>query len=209
MFEQVISENRRIILELLGRQSSTENFYLAEGTATALHLGHRISEDFDFFSRQEFETFEIIQELSGLGKLTISGESPGTIHGILDGVKLSFIYYKYPLLYPTVNILGCQTADIRDIAAMKMTAISGRGSKKDFFDLYFIIRERISLDELMLLFDKKYSGIGYSRYHLIKSLAYFEDAEREKNPIMLRPADWKEVKSFFRQQQKLLLQAMF
>lgn len=209
MFKQVISKDRQDLLELLGRQGILKDFYLAGGTAAALYMGHRISEDFDFFCKHDFETFGIIQYLSDLGSFTQAGEARGTVHGILSGVKLSFLFYKYPLLYPAKPFLGCQIADLRDIALMKLTAISGRGSKRDFIDLYFIAKEKVDLSTLLRLFEKKYSDTGYSRYHLLKSLAYFEDADRELDPVMLKPMDWKEVKKFFLQQQKELLQKAF
>ncbi|MCL6478652.1 MAG: nucleotidyl transferase AbiEii/AbiGii toxin family protein [Peptococcaceae bacterium] len=209
MFKQVISKDRQDLLELLGRQNILKDFYLAGGTGAAIHMGHRISEDFDFFSRHDFNTFGIIQSLSELGSFTIAGEARGTVHGILNGVKLSFLLYKYPLLYPAKTFLGCRIADLRDIALMKLTAISGRGSKRDFIDLYFITKEKINLDSLLQLFENKYKKTGYSRYHLLKSLAYFEDAEREPAPVMLRPVDWNIVKKYFLQQQKELLKTAF
>ncbi|MCL6612934.1 MAG: nucleotidyl transferase AbiEii/AbiGii toxin family protein, partial [Peptococcaceae bacterium] len=205
MFKQVISKDRQDLLELLGRQNVLKDFYLAGGTAAAIHMGHRMSEDFDFFCRHDFETFGIIQCLSDLGTFTLAGEARGTVHGILNGVKLSFLFYRYPLLYPAKWFLGCRIADLRDIALMKITAISGRGSKRDFIDLFFIINETMDLAVLLRLFEKKYRNTGYSQYHLLKSLAYFEDADREPDPVMLKPMDWNSIKKYFLHQQKELL----
>ncbi|MFZ5633365.1 MAG: nucleotidyl transferase AbiEii/AbiGii toxin family protein [Bacillota bacterium] len=209
MFKQVVSKDRQDLLELLGRQDVLKDFYLAGGTAAAIHMGHRVSEDFDFFCRHDFETFGIIQCLSDLGTFTLAGEARGTVHGILNGVKLSFLFYKYPLLYPTKTFMGCKVADIRDIALMKITAISGQNSKRDFIDLYFITRDKMNLPGLMRLFDIKYKNPGYSQYHLLKSLAYFEDADREPDPEMLKPVNWDSIKQYFLQQQKELLKSAF
>ncbi|MBO8129194.1 MAG: nucleotidyl transferase AbiEii/AbiGii toxin family protein [Peptococcaceae bacterium] len=195
-------------MELLARHGILQNFYLAGGTAAALYLGHRISEDFDFFSRDDFNTFDLIQRLSELGSFALSREDHGTVHGLLNGVKLSFLLYKYPLLYPTESFMGCQLADLRDIALMKITAISSRGSKKDFIDLYFITQEIIDLKSLMGLFEKKYKRVAYSKYHLIRSIGYFEDAEREVNPLMLKPVKWEDVKEYFLRQQRELMQTL-
>lgn len=208
MFEKVITNKGKSLLELLTRQQLLKNFYLAGGTAVALQLGHRLSEDFDFFSQHEFSTLDIIQSLSQLGTFKLTGESRGTVHGTLRGIKLSFLLYKYPLLYPTKAFRGCQIADLRDIALMKITAISSRGSKKDFIDLYFIVREIIDLRDLMHLFDVKYKSVAYSKYHLLKSIGYFEDADKEADPAMLKPANWNDVKEFFLQKQRELIKTI-
>lgn len=207
MFEKVISRHRKTLLELLVRKDILRNFYLAGGTAAALQLGHRLSEDFDFFTQDEFDTFDMIQNLGQLGTFTPTGESRGTLHGILKETKLTFLKYKYPLLYPTKSFCGCQVADLKDIALMKMTAISSRGSKKDFIDLFLITKEIISLSSLLDLFDKKYKNVNYSKYHLIKSIGYFEDADREVQPVMLKSINWENIKEYFLQQQKELLKS--
>jgi len=205
MFKQAISKDRQDLLELLVNRNVLKGFYLAGGTGAAIHIGHRLSDDFDFFSPHDINTFAMIQNLSNLGAFTLTGEARGTVHGLLMGTKISFLHYPYPLLYPGKNFAGCLIADLRDIALMKITAISGRGSKKDFIDLYFIVRETLDLASLLILFAEKYKHTGYSTYHLIRSLAYFEDADQEKDPIMLQPLGWGEIKQYFRQQQKQLL----
>ena len=86
---------------------------------------------------------------------------------------------------------------------MKFTAIAGRGTKKDFIDLYWIGQKIISLEKLFSFFDKKFDKT-YSLYHILKSLTYFEDAERDKKPKMLKPVEWKEVKKYFLKQEKIL-----
>jgi len=80
---------------------------------------------------------------------------------------------------------------------MKLSAIAGRGSRKDFVDLYFICREGMSLASVLQLFDEKFRNVPCERYHVLKSLTFFDDAEAEVMPQMLRPATWKEIKQFF------------
>ena len=127
----------------------------------------------------------------------MTGEGRGTVHGLLNETKVSFLHYQYPLLYDNNKFLGCEISSLIDIALMKITAVSGRGSKKDFVDLYFICNEIISFTELIKLFDKKFSDTGYSKYHLLKSLGYFDDADSEPDPIMLKQAEWNNVKKYF------------
>ncbi|NPV53614.1 MAG: nucleotidyl transferase AbiEii/AbiGii toxin family protein [Firmicutes bacterium] len=183
----------------------TSRFYIAGGTAAALQLGHRLSYDFDFFSREEFDPVTLIQRLASLGSFSLTGEAWCTVHGILDGVRVSFMTYKYPLLFPVKRFKGIDIADLRDIALMKITAISSRGSKKDFIDLYVICKEVIPVNELLKLLEDKYKGTGYSLYHIIRSLAFFDDAERDVDPITLTRITWTEVKEYFTRLQKELL----
>lgn len=170
----------------------------------AVELGHRKSIDFDWFSKEDFSNSEIKEILSGLGVFVLSGESDGTIHGILDEVKVSFLRYRYNLLFPLVSFENVHLADERDIAGMKIDAISSRGSKKDFIDLFFLLK-KYSLAELIEFFEKKYSEIKYNRLHILKSLAYFADAENDPMPIMVEPLEWEKVKELIAQEARALL----
>lgn len=80
---------------------------------------------------------------------------------------------------------------------MKVSAIAGRGSRKDFIDLYFICREKIPLPGVMEKFEEKFRGVPYERYHVLKSLTYFDDAENELMPEMVRPTEWNDIKRYF------------
>ena len=119
----------------------------------------------------------------------------------MSGVKVSFLGYKYPLLFPLTQIelasdVSVNVADARDIGCMKISSISSRGSRRDFIDLYALTRT-YPLSEMLTLFDRKYSGTPYNRIHLLKSLAYFADAETEPMPDLLVPVEWNDVKEYF------------
>jgi hypothetical protein len=88
-------------------------------------------------------------------------------------------------------------ASVRDIALMKMVAISQRGSIKDFIDLFFIAREFKPVDTLIPELSIKYVGVQFNTNHILRSLCYFEDAEKEPMPNMLIACDWQEVKEYF------------
>lgn len=194
-FYEVLPPTQRTLLENLAGQEWLGSFYLVGGTALALHIGHRISIDFDFFSRDEFDNHNVMRHLSDLGKFDLFEEGRDTIHGSLDGVKLSFLRYRYPVLKPLHPLHLLKLADIFDIALMKLSAISGRGAKKDFIDFYFLL-QRLNLTELLRAYSEKY-GEGVSHhYHLFKSLVYFQDAEHEPMPRMIQPVEWADVKRF-------------
>ncbi|MCK4308846.1 MAG: nucleotidyl transferase AbiEii/AbiGii toxin family protein [Candidatus Atribacteria bacterium] len=97
---------------------------------------------------------------------------------------------------------GIKVADLRDIGCMKIDAISSRGTKRDFIDLFFICKEVISLKNLLSLFKRKYKSVNYNMMHILKSLAYFEDAENNPMPKMTVPASWQEIKSFLKKEIK-------
>ena len=193
MFSQTIEPKTKRILDKIVSSGISSQFYLAGGTALAIHLGHRMSIDLDFFSRSDFSIEKIKKELSLLGDVVVNDQGDGTLNASLDGVKISFLRYDYAQLYPYVVFENVNLADERDIAAMKIDAASSRGSKKDFIDLYFLL-EKYSLVELIGFFEKKFSDIKYNKLHILKSLVYFSDAEAEPMPMMLKEVSWQKVK---------------
>ena len=174
-------------------------FYLAGGTALALHYGHRQSVDFDWFSQKNFAPGALYRAIAKYGTFTVLGEAPGTLHGKLRGVRLSYLLYPYPLLWPKVKYQAAYMADPREIACMKLKAISSRGSRKDFVDMFFLL-QHYSLSDIFSWFKKKYQRVAYDPLHLLKSLTYFTDAEEEPNPVMLIPISWSEVKNELQRQ---------
>lgn len=177
--------------------SGIGQFYLAGGTALSLQIGHRISQDLDFFSAQEFDESMFTQELSVIGRFQMEKNARQTIIGILNDTKISFLGYNYPLIAPLKNDSNINIADIIDIACMKIDAISNRGAKRDFIDVYFIIQEFFPLKNILEYFNKKYASLNYNVMHVKKSLVYFEDADNEPMPKMLKMANWDEIKKFF------------
>lgn len=168
---------------------------LAGGTGLALHLGHRYSEDLDFFREDLFEPDRLAGELSTIGSLSIQSRSDDTLHLVLQGLRISFLRTQAPLLFRGTAYRGLLVADPRDIAAMKAIAIGGRGSRKDFVDLYFFLQAGGSLDGVLSLVRRRFENVDYNEYHLLKSLAYFEDAESEPMPRMVRDVEWEAIKA--------------
>jgi len=171
--------------------------YLAGGTGLALHLGHRRSLDLDFFSRDQIEPEILIRRMKPLTGFALASQAPDTLHVTVQGIKVSFLAYPYPMLFPFATFLGVNVADPRDIACMKLSAIASRGTKRDFVDLYFMAKQR-GLAHLLEWFKQKYADMNYSLTHVLKSLTWFEDADKEPMPDMLAPLAWEDVKRFFR-----------
>ena len=195
MFEQVLSGEALKAIEDLA--PFLKDFYLAGGTGLALQLGHRKSYDLDFFSNRPFNTDAI---LSDIPAEKVFFTSLGTVHCEVRGIRVSLLYYEVPLLYPALSWEEIRIADVRDIAAEKVKTISQRGSKRDFIDLYAVIRMNYSITDVCNFFKRRFGPSDINYYHVIKSLVFFEDAEQEPWPPILQDAEqwnWDNIKSFF------------
>jgi predicted nucleotidyltransferase component of viral defense system len=185
------------ILKSLGGQMSVRGFYLAGGTALAIHLSHRISVDLDWFTPNSFADGMILaQSLRNSNiDLDIEQVSSGTLHGSVKGVRVSFLQYQYPLLKPLAqwNEMSCPLASLEDLACMKLSAIAQRGARKDFCDIYTLGKKAFSLSQMLGFYQKKFGikDIGSVLYGLV----YFDDAESERMPRMLLDVSWREVRN--------------
>ncbi len=182
------------LLELLDRimlSNVFEGFNLVGGTALALQIGHRLSIDIDLFGNQEIREDEFVAELSTYGHVIKIKKSEKILVLSVDGIKVDFVNYNYPNLESPKIIENIRIASVKDIAAMKLNAIAGRGSKKDFIDLYFLI-QHYELKEILKFYSKKFPD--GSEFMVIKSLSYFEDADKEEMPIMLSDVGWQQIK---------------
>jgi predicted nucleotidyltransferase component of viral defense system len=190
---KILPEVQIKLFEALSSQTFIHDFYLAGGTCLALQIGHRKSIDFDFFIQADFETSSLINILTQIGSYARENEEKNTINGTLNGVRISFFGYHYDIIDVFKSYNNIQLAGLKDIAAMKLEAIAGRGSKKDFIDLYFLLQQ-YSLEDIFSFHTMKY-GIGLSnQYHHLKSLVYFSDADSEAMPVMIHPLKWNDVK---------------
>lgn len=202
MFTTVLSENATRALALLGEAKILpEKTYLAGGSSLALQYGYRISVDFDFFTSTNFKSQNIVKKLEKIGRFVFQEASEkNTLLGLFEDVKFSLFLYEYPLVFKPIEYLGILLADPKDIAAMKLAAVMDRGTKKDFIDLFFLNKNGISIEQAFKYYDKKYKNLANNIYSLVKSLSYFEDAEKLEMPEMIEKMNWEEVKKFFQKE---------
>ena len=196
MHEETLYLETKKVLEKIWDEPLLKDFYLAGGTALALHLGHRKSVDLDFFSETYPAQEQLLQTFNKYNP-SIARQAAGTLDLYVDTVKISLFEYKYPLLQEKVRYENINLATILDIACMKLVAVAQRGTKKDFVDLYFVLQKYFSLEELLSSFEKKYGDTKYQKLHLLKSLTYFEDAENDPEPDYLTKISWEKIKTFF------------
>jgi hypothetical protein len=205
MFEEILSTKAKNSLALLGKSGLLQNAYLAGGTALALLICHRISVDFDFFTAKKFDGKLLARKLVKLPiGFQLESLSEGTLLGYLGKIKFSLFYYDYPLLEKPKKFLNINIAGIKDIASMKIVAISDRGTKRDFIDLYFIlaVEKLFILKEILNFYDTKFKTLRQNKLHILKSLTYFEDADKDPIPQMIKEVHWSKVKKFFEQEGK-------
>lgn len=198
MFTAKIPEHTQKLLGLLN-QCTPPDSYLAGGTALALHLNHRASYDLDIYTPKEFEETTQIQLFEKiLPQFSLVSTGWQTVAGKSHDTDVTIFYYEYPLLNPPVNYLDFAIASLADIAAMKLEAISGRGLKRDFYDLYMICQhQHYSLIQVIELTMSKFKHDDAYLPHYLKSLVYFDDAETMPERATIIESDWNLTKSFF------------
>lgn len=168
------------------------NARLVGGTALALQIGHRKSIDIDLFGTLQTERTDLVQDLNLIGNVIQLKASPNIHIFTIDGIKVDIVNYPYPWLSSVRTGNGIRLAALEDICAMKLSAITGRGTKKDFIDIYFLL-QYFTLKEMLALYSQKYSD--GSTFLVLKSLSYFEDAELEPDPFMLTDINWNTIKN--------------
>ena len=183
------------ILKKLHKIPEFSDLRLVGGTSLALQIGHRKSIDLDLFGNIKSDSLTISKKLDKIGNVKILNKSENINIYVINGVKVDLVNYHYAWLENTVTEKGLVLADKKDIAAMKLNAITGRGTKKDFIDLFFLL-QYYSLKEILDFYNKKYHD--GSVFLVLKSLSYFEDAEKDDTLIMLRPIKWEDVKTFIK-----------
>ncbi len=179
------------LLKKLMKESCFSNYFLVGGTALSLQMGHRNSIDIDLFGKQNIDYDLFIDVLNEYGKTEVTKNSKNILITEVNGIKVDFVNYNYPLLDNPIEIDGIRMVSKKDIAAMKLNAIAGRGSKKDFIDLYFLLNE-FTLKEIMGFYNQKYTD--GSEFLVYKSLNYFLEAEIQPQPKMFSDFDWDNCK---------------
>ena len=168
-------------LDFLAAQKwiSKSDWYLAGGTALALQAGHRKSVDLDFFTQKKyFSNVSLLNHFADNKNWKTTVNKEGTVYGELLGAKISFI--AYPFFIPKQDYVEYGTIKIIqpiDVAVMKVVAISQRGRKRDFFDLYWCAKNIEPLEKTIKRLKKQYPEVAHDYHHIC--LLYTSDAADE------------------------------
>ena len=179
------------LLEFIMNQREFNEFNLVGGNSLALQMGHRISIDIDLFGASEIDEDLFLEVLKKFGTVQVIKKSKNILICSVNGIKVDFVNYQYRLLESTLLEENIRLVKKKDIAAMKVNAIAGRGSIKDFIDVYFLLNE-FSINEMIGFYLQKYPD--GSEFMVRKSLTYFDDADTEEAPILFHDISWSEIK---------------
>ena len=191
LHRQTLPTSALDLLIALCRHPALKSFALAGGTSLALRFGHRISVDLDFFSSDAFENDSLVAALKQDYDFDDLRRGPTGVSGYLNGVKVDFVKYLHPLIRPIETIQDIRLMSLPDVVAMKLSAVTNRGAKKDFYDVHTLILE-LGLPVMLDLYTQKYPGTD--PLMLLRSLCYFQDAESDTEPESLIGVTWPEVK---------------
>lgn len=189
---QTVEPDTLELLKTLMMEPSFQGMRLVGGTSLALQYGHRQSVDIDMFGTFCSDADEMTECLKSIGQTQAIKVSERIRIYTINGIKVDFVDYgKYPWIDDVVTDNGLRLASPKDIAAMKINAIEGRGTKKDFIDVYFLL-QHFSLKQLLDFYTKKYPE--HSIFRALMSLTYYDDAEMQPMPKMFYDITWSRIK---------------
>lgn len=199
--ESVYPKTLKLLKEIM-KEPTLEFLSLVGGTSLALQIGHRISVDLDLFTSKSFDKVEVLDTLSKLGKLENIIDQGYFLQLEINQIKIDIVKYPYDFVDKPILIDEIRLLSIEKIAIMKLVAICNRGAKKDFVDIYFLLK-KYSVIDLINLFEQQFPDMN--TLQLLKSMIYFDDADLQPDPIMIKELHWQEVKNEIIQKMKSYL----
>jgi len=189
---KTLSAVQQEVLRACAGPTARWNAYLAGGTALALQLGHRRSEDLDWFTPETLDPGQLLAEAEAMSfPIEVVQNDVGTFLAMVGGVKFSVFRYRYALLEPCVVADGANLASLRDLAAMKLAALMARATKRDYVDIHqLLVGKHLNLRAMLQAFQAKYPGTDTSG--ALRALTFFDDVIGEM-PTMLTATTWKKV----------------
>jgi predicted nucleotidyltransferase component of viral defense system len=189
LYTNIISKNAHNLLESICSIQNLKSFYLVGGTALSLQIGHRLSEDLDFFSQEEFKS-NIVYNIKK--PYTVTSISDNSIEISIDKTKVFFFYFAFPLYKAIIKSNNIRIAHPIDIGLMKLLCLQGRTTKKDIVDLFFIHKKVMPLEKLLDIFEKHFPKASFNSYASLSSLIDPQILAKQKMPKMLRECNWDE-----------------
>ena len=189
------------VLKQLMQLKELQAFSLVGGTALSLRYGHRTSIDIDLFSYEAFDSDKIAEVLKKEFGNDFRSESKNVRWGVfcyLREIKVDIVYFPHPLIGYIEEADGIRILADKDIIGMKLNAILGRGRKKDFWDLYELLKHYPLTDMI------SFNEMKYPNQNLLisipQAIIYFEDADESEDPVSLKGQTWNSIKQFIRNQ---------
>ncbi|MBI4099780.1 nucleotidyl transferase AbiEii/AbiGii toxin family protein [Candidatus Microgenomates bacterium] len=193
MFTNTLSSATQKLLSKLRPMNLPPGSYLAGGTAIALQLGHRQSNDLDFFAPTKFSEISWEEKLTEELGLVVTQQDWQTLAGTIGDVKFSLFYFPHDLIEKPIPFQSLNLASLPDLAAIKLNTIISRGAKRDLIDIYFLA-QKYSLPKLFTFYDKKFHNFAEREIMIKKALVYFDEANRDEDPKMISKVSWDTIK---------------
>ena len=196
MHNEILSPDQNKLLRFISGFS--KEYYLVGGTAIALHIGHRQSIDFDLFTNSKVKRKSIKYILAENDiQYTVLHEAYDQIHILISDVKITFFNYPYKIEHKKKFEEIINIPDLIDLAAMKAYALGGRAKWKDYVDLYFILKDYHSINEIATRARGIYKETFNSKLFK-QQLAYFKDIDYSEEVVYLPGQDVskEEIKRF-------------
>ena len=188
------------LLNELMRLSFLNDYSLVGGTALALQYGHRESIDLDLFTTEKLDynaTIEALKQHFGNRFFYEGNYSNFGIFCYIDNIKVDILRYPHARIAPLIISEDVRMYDSKDISAMKIQAILGRGRKKDFWDIYELL-DHYTVKDIISNHKQKYPD-QMLLISIPQALTYFEDAEAGEEPVSLKNQNWENIKTFIKQ----------
>lgn len=193
LFKKTVAPATWQLLTELMLLPSLQNFGLVGGTNLSLRYGHRLSIDLDLFTNEPFENDKILAEIEQkFANIEVVDDDKNMLYLFIEGVKIDLALVPFPNIAPFDFVENVRLTSCPDVIAMKLNALARRGSKKDFWDLAEIL-DYYTINDILGFFKQKYASKDV--LYILRSMIYFEDAERQIDPDPLKKITWKQVKS--------------
>ena len=195
----LLPKTKNLLLELITSCNFLEKYVLVSGSALALHLCHRKSEDLDFFTfNDDFDKQEILRYIQFFDNKEVINQTDEQIDILLDGVKVTFFNAKWEFLRPQ-KIEKFNLSSIEQISAMKVNTLFLRATYRDYYDLYFLAKSGIDLKEMFEYSKYIVEGLTFKLFSI--ALVYIDDIE-DDNISYLEPTKQiskEKIRDFFQE----------
>ena len=180
---QTLTPQTLELIQALQGEPLLQGFHLVGGTALALQIGHRISVDIDLFTRGDYDVDDVLNLFIRKYGFQRSYQRGKTLKGFIEGVMVDLIRHDYEELQ-VIEGSRIRMLSAKDIAAMKLNAITGNGTRvKDFIDVYFLL-DQFKLEEMMDFYKAKYQQDD--GLMILRSLVYFDEVDLAEWPRLFR-----------------------
>ena len=196
MYKEILNSKQQELLPVMA--TFRREYYLVGGTAIALHLGYRRSIDFDMFKPSAINHKKNLDRLTEAGfPCIVTRRVTDQMNLIVNDVKVTFFQYPYPVQATEKFESYFRLPALIQLAAMKAYALGRRSKWKDYVDLYFLLKEHFTIEDISTCATELFGDL-YSEKMFRAQLCYFEDVDytEEIDYIIPNPPSDKEIREF-------------